>query len=485
MTTTVPLLVNAFHKQELTIEEHTQKVLVEARELNAKYHYFTVLCEKQAIARAQALDAMVKKGGASDLKLLGVPISVKDAICVKGVETTAASRILKGYKPPMNATAVQRCLDQGAIVIGKTVQDEFGFGGFSVNVGLGYKIPKNPFDPDRSTGGSSGGCAGFTRLTSFPHISLGESTGGSIVEPASFCGVIGLCPTYGRISRYGLLDYANTLDKIGPMTKRVEEAALALDVMAGRDEKDATTLSGSCNSQEFLSKSVSGLKVGVIKEAFGDGTDTLVAERVWRSIKCLESEGATYQELSLELPIKYGIPTYYTLSTSEASTNLAKLCGIRYGSHEDLEGTFNEYFTKVRSKHFGEEAKRRIMLGTFARMVGFRDAFYIKALKIRQRMTQEYLQAFKEFDVLITPTAPLLPPTFAEIEKLTPLQQYMIDTLTVGPNLAGLPHLNMPIGLIKGLPVGALCIASHCNESKLIQVARCLEKDPTIGGEDQ
>lgn len=475
MTPSVSSLIASFRKGA-SIEEHTRAVLAEAREINEHYHYFTTLCEKEALERAAFLDKKVTQGTAQNLHLLGVPLSVKDAICVAGVESTAGSRILKGYHPPFNATAAQKCIDAGAIIIGKTSQDEFGFGGFSVNVGLDFKIPKHPFDPDVSTGGSSGGCAGITQKTRFPHLSLAESTGGSIVAPASFCGVVGLCPTYGRVSRYGLIDYANTLDKIGPLAKTVEEAALLMDTIAGPDEKDGTTLHAPCATQPTLTHGVKGLRIGVVKEAFGEGTDNVVAEIVWNSIHVLEKNGATYEECSLPLTANYGVPTYYILATCEASTNLAKLCGLRYGMHEELAGTFNDYFTAVRSKHFGAEAKRRIMLGTFARMVGFRDAFYIKALKARQLIADEYAALFKKFDILVTPTSPILPPSFSHLKKLTPLQHYMLDILNVGPNLAGLPHLNVPVGVKKNLPVGALLIGSHHDEAMLLRAGQVLEQ---------
>lgn len=458
-----------------SIEENTHKVLEEATKVNKEYHYFNTICSDVAIKRAKGLDQQIKKGKKTG-KLLGVPISVKDAICVRGVESTAGSRILEGYIPPFNATVVQRCLDEGAVVIGKTAQDEFGFGGFSVNVGIGHAIPKNPFDPKRSTGGSSGGCAGFTQKTRHAHLSLGESTGGSIVEPASFCGVVGLCPTYGRVSRYGLMDYANSLDKIGPMAKTVEEAALLLEIISGRDDHESTTLNAPVEPYtKNVKKSIKGMKIGVIKEAFAEGVEPAVEKRVWNGVKKLEKGGASYEEVSLKLPITYGISAYYLVATSEASTNLAKYCGMRYGKQDKLEGNFNEYFTRIRSAYFGEEAKRRIMLGTFARMAGYRDAYYLKALKVRTLIIQEYKKAFKKFDALITPTSPVLPPTFEEIAKLTPLQHYLLDIMTVSPNLAGLPHMNMTCGMEKDLPVGMLLTADHSQEGKLVQLGSWLE----------
>ncbi|MBI4149770.1 Asp-tRNA(Asn)/Glu-tRNA(Gln) amidotransferase subunit GatA [Candidatus Woesearchaeota archaeon] len=468
-------VVELIRKGNLSIEESTHKVIEEVKKLTSEYNYFNTIAADTAIKRAKELDAQIKKGKKSG-KLLGIPISVKDSICVKGMESTGGSRILEGYIPPFNATAVQRCLDEGAIVIGKTSQDEFGFGGFSVNVGVGYKVPKNPFDKTRTCGGSSGGCAGYTQKTAYNQLSIGESTGGSIVEPASFCGIVGLCPTYGRVSRYGLMDFSNAMDKIGPMTRTLEDAALLLEVIAGFDSNESTTINAPVDSYtKVLKKSLKGMKFAVIKEAFAEGLDPAVEKHVWNGIKKLESAGATYEEISLKIPIKYGISTYYLLGTSEASTNLAKYCGMRYGKQDKLEGSFNEYFTKVRSSYLGEEAKRRIMLGTFARMAGYRDAYYLKALKVRTLMINEYKKAFKKYDVLATPTVSILPPKFSEIEKLTPLQCYMIDVLTVGPNIAGLPHLNMPVGMEKGLPVGMLLTADHLQEGKLVQLGSWLE----------
>ena len=472
---------------ELDIVEHTEMILQEAEKLNPEYHYFNVISKDLARMQAKELQREIqtslklkdkkKLQQLQQKKLLGVPISVKDAICVKGVESTAGSRILKGYLPPFNATVISRSINEGGIIIGKTSQDEFGFGGFNVNVGLDYQVPKNPFDKNRTTGGSSGGGSGFVQLTKYTHASLTESTGGSIVEPAAFCGVVGLCPTYGRVSRYGLMDFANSLDKIGATGKATADVAVLLQSIAGFDQRNATTTDIPVEDYpSFVGKPIKGLKIGVLSVAFGEGTDSFVAERVWKGIKALESEGASYEEVNLELPITMGVPTYYLIATSEASTNLAKYCGLRYGKHEPLEGSFNEYFTLVRSKNLGEEAKRRIMLGTFARMAGYRDACYLKALKVRTKMIEEYKKLFTKYDVLMTPTAPIIAPKFDEIAKLTPLQHYMIDIFTVGPNIAGLPHISVPVGKQNGMPVGALAIADHFKESTLIKLGSVLEK---------
>lgn len=466
--------IKKIKNNEIDIVEHTHKVIEECKKVNREYHYFNVISEKLALKQAESVKKEIKK---INKKLLGLPVSVKDCICVKDVESRAGSRILEGYRPLFDATVIEKIKNEGAIIIGKTSQDEFGFGGFSTNVGLGFKVPLNPFDKERSCGGSSGGSAGITQKADFPHISLGESTGGSIVNPASFCGIVGLCPTYGRVSRYGLIDYANSLDKIGPMSKTVEDAAFLLELIAGFDNRESTTINKPVeNYLSYLNKNVKNMKIGVIKESLSKGTDEEIKNKVWDGIKKLESKGVKYEEVSLPVTMGYGIATYYLIATAEASTNLAKYCGMRYGKHEKLEGSFNEYFTKVRSANFGEEAKRRIILGTFARMAGFRDAYYIKATKVRTLIIKEYKNLFKRFDVLVSPTVPILPPKFKDIEKLSLLQNYMIDILTAGPNLAGLPHMNVPIGFEKGLPVGMMLIADHLNEGKLIQVGNALEK---------
>lgn len=435
----------------------------ETRRIDAEYHFFNGICEVEP-----------QSSGA----LAGISISIKDCIVVKGVESRAGSRILECYKPVFDATVVEKIKNQGGLIIGKTAQDEFGFGSFSKNVGLGFKIPLNPVDKERCCGGSSGGSAGITAKAPFRHISIAESTGGSIVCPASFCGVYGLCPTYGLVSRYGLMDYANSLDKIGPMAKKIEDIALALNVIAGYDEKDSTSVKRE--KEDYLSYSnldAKGLRIGLIKEAFGDGVDKEVSRIVKEKVEELKHKGCSVTEISLPLNAKYSLAAYYLIAMCEASTNLAKYCGMRYGRHEQLEGNFNEYFSKVRSLNFGDEAKRRIIIGTFARMSGFRDAYYIKALKVRTKLIEEYKKAFNKFDVLISPTMPVIAPKFSEIEKLTPLQNYMMDTLTVGPNLAGMPHISIPVGKseIEKMPIGLMAIANHFGEGKLIQLATALK----------
>ena len=443
----------------IDIIEHTQKILEEAKKINKDYNYFNVISEELALQQANKLKERIKKDNKG--KLLGVPISVKDCICVKDIETTSGSRILKGYKPLFNATVIQKIIDEGGIIIGKTSQDEFGFGGFNTNVGLDYKIPRNPIDRERVTGGSSGGAAGFTRITKYTHIALAESTGGSIVNPASFCGVVGLCPTYGLVSRYGLIDYANSLDKIGGIAKNVEDVDILLDVIKGHDENDSTSLDKELNKYKDIKK------IGIVKEAFN--VDDEIKDKI---IARIDELGIKYEYISMPISVEYGIPTYYLIAPSEASTNLAKFCGMRYGIHEELDETYNEYFARVRSNNFGKEAKRRIMIGTFARMAGYRDAYYLKAMKVRTLIINEYQKAFKRFDLLLSPTIPITAPKIKDVDKLDIIENYMIDMLTVSPNLAGLPHISVNVGNNSSMPIGAMFIGNYLDEKKLIEIGK-------------
>ncbi|MFH0832374.1 MAG: amidase family protein [Candidatus Aenigmatarchaeota archaeon] len=416
--------------------------------------------------------------GKAEENLFGLPISVKDNICVKGMPSSAGSKILEDYIPPFDATSVARVRVCGGNVLGKTNQDEFGFGTFSTN--SQYGVPKNPLDPDRSCGGSSGGAAGLTSALAYPHVALAESTGGSISCPASFCSVVGLTPTYGLVSRYGLIDYANSLDKIGPIGKSVYDVALLLTMIAGHDNRDSTSIT----QHQLDAKGISAcydytkhanktdlkkIRIGVPKEYFKN-VDKRVEKSVWKAIKRLEGFGAKIQKISLPYT-KYALSSYYIIATAEASTNLSKYCGMRYGLHLELDGNFNEYFSKVRSKGFGDEAKRRIMLGTFCRMSGYRDAYYMKAMRVRTLIIQDFQKAFKKCDVIAAPTMPILPPKFTEIEKLTPIEQYQMDVLTVPANLAGIPMISLPCDRMVGLHL----LGNHLSEAKLIEVASAFE----------
>jgi aspartyl-tRNA(Asn)/glutamyl-tRNA(Gln) amidotransferase subunit A len=438
-------------------------ILEKSREIQKKYSPFITIADKIA-------DKIETK---SKGRLSGIAISVKDNICTAGMQTTAGSKILAGYLPPFNATCVEKILKEGGFVLGKTALDEFGFGTFSVN--CAYGIPKNPLDTSRSCGGSSGGASCLTAAADFQHIAIAESTGGSISCPAAFTGTVGLTPTYGRVSRWGLIDYANSLDKIGCIGKTVKDVALLLSIISGSDEYDSTVL--DLPAEDFtkcLKNDVKGMKIAVPKEYF-ENVDEKITKVVWSAIKKLEDAGASYKEISLP-HTNYSLPAYYIIAMAESSTNLAKFCGMRYGLHLPLQGNFDEYFSTVRAGGFGEEAKRRIILGTFARMAGWRDAYYLKALKVRTKVIEDFKKVFGNFDVLAAPTMPVVAPRFSDIEKLEPIQVYMMDILTVAPNLAGIPMISVPCGSVQGLPVGLHLMGDHLQEKKILQAAYVFEQ---------
>jgi len=449
-------------KGQINLEEFYIKLFSELTKLNQRYNFLITISESKP----------KKTGG----MLSGLPVSVKDNICTKGIQSTAGSRILEGYIPPFDATCIDRIRRDGGEIVGKTAQDEFGFGTFSTN--CGFAVPKNPIDPARSCGGSSGGAAGLVKALDMPHVAIAESTGGSISCPASFCGVTGLTPTYGLVSRYGLIDYANSLDKIGPIGKTVEDVALMLSVIAGHDRMDSTSISKKPeNYLSYLKNAdLKGIRIGIPKEYFGEGVDERISRKVMDSAERMQELGATCSGCSLPAT-KYSIPAYYIIATAEASTNLAKFCGMRYGRDEKIEGEFNEYFSKVRSMYFGEEAKRRILLGTFARMAGYRDQYYLKAMKVRTLIINDFKAAFKKFDVLVAPTMPITAPKFSDIKKMSPIENYMMDVLTVAPNLAGIPMLSVPCGDVNGMPVGMHIMGDHLQEGKILAVGNAFEKE--------
>jgi aspartyl-tRNA(Asn)/glutamyl-tRNA(Gln) amidotransferase subunit A len=403
----------------------------------------------------------------------GIPLVVKDSICTKGIQTTAGSKILRGFIPTYDATAVKLAKKAGCKVVGKATQDEFGFGTFSTNCAFG--VPKNPHDLSRSCGGSSGGVAGYVAASKSKVFGLGESTGGSISCPASFCGVVGLTPTYGLVSRYGLIDYASSLDRIGPITRTVKDAAWLLSKIAHYDRRDSTSIKKSAEDYTiYCGKSIKGLRIGIPKEYMRLASKS-VRDEITKATKTLETLGAKIIPISLKYT-DAALPAYYIIAFSEASTNLAKFCGMRYGLHEKLSSNFNTYFSKVRSEGFGEEAKRRILLGTFARMAGFQDQYYIKALKIRTLVIKDFQKVFKKVDVIAAPTMPIIAPTFSEIAELTPLDHYKMDVLTVPVSLAGLPHISIPVGSVENMPVGLHLISNYLEEGKIIQVGDAFEQ---------
>lgn len=414
--------------------------------------------------------------GDGDGRIAGVPVSLKDQICTQDFPTTAGSKMLETYRPPFDATVVQRLKADGANLIGKTNMDEFGFGTFCTN--SAFEVPKNPHDTDRVVGGSSGGAGALTAAMEYPHIALAESTGGSVSAPAAFCGVVGITPTYGRVSRYGLIDYANSLDKIGTMAKTVYGAALGLDIIAGKDEQDTTTVDRETGFVDNLDTDVDGLSIGVPTQYLEyEGVDDAVREEVWAAVKELESAGATVEEVDMpKLAMEYTVPAYYIVAVSEASTNLARYSGMRYGAESDPKNkSFNDYFAEIRTGYFGEEVKRRIMLGTYARMAGYRSKYYLKALKVRRLVIDEFKAAFNNYDVLAAPTMPIIAPTFDEVDELSPVEVYAMDTLTVGPNLTGMPHVSVPCGTVEGMPVGMHVIGDHFEEQQVLNAANAYQ----------
>jgi aspartyl-tRNA(Asn)/glutamyl-tRNA(Gln) amidotransferase subunit A len=464
---TVSDFITQASRKSIDMRDFYSRLFKRLGELDKTYNIFVTLSEDKALEQ-------VKKTRKHQGSLAGLPLSLKDNICCEGIQATAGSRILEGYVPPFDSTVALSSKSQGAVIIGKTNQDEFGFGWASTN--SGWKIPKNPHDPTRVTGGSSGGAAALVSSLKYPHIALGQSTGGSITSPSAFCGVVGLTPTYGLVSRYGLIDYGNSLDTIGPMARTAQDAALMLSVISGHDTRDPTTINQPPKDyHKDLKPSVEGLRIGVPKEYFREGIDPKVSACVWSAIGRLESLGATYEKISLPMTPD-AIAIYYIIATSEASTNLARFCGLRYGAEEPIEGDFNEYFSQVRSRYLGEEAKRRIILGTYSRMAGFRDQYYLKAMQARTLIIKEFRSAFKDFDILAAPSMPCIAPRFSDISSMTPLQHYMMDILTAAPKLAGIPTISIPCGLVGDMPAGLHLMANHLEEQTLLNSAQAYEE---------
>ncbi|MFT4250236.1 MAG: amidase family protein [Candidatus Woesearchaeota archaeon] len=444
----------------LEVVEVAEEVISVCEQYPAYFSFFDAsLVRKQA---QEVRDRLVS--GEEVGCLAGVFVSVKDNLCVEGVSSCANSRILEGYKPFFDATAVRLLRKQGAIILGKTSMDEFGFGSFNVNVGLGRSVPANPVDSSRVTGGSSGGSAALTAvLSSFPHVSLAESTGGSIACPASFCGVLGFTPSYGVVSRHGLISYANSLDKVGVMGLYEEDVSLVMRLLSVQDSSDSTSV--------VLPKTSSSVsRVGVFRP---QGVSEEVLEVFEEFVSSLKKEYEVV-EVSFPTTMKFGVSCYYVLAMCEASTNLACLSGLRYGKEGSKRGvSFSEYFSSVRSKHFNEESKRRVMLGTFARMAGYRDAFYERAARVRTLIIDEYKEVFEGVDVFVSPAMPMVAPLFEEVSSLSAAQTYAMDSLLVGPNLAGLPHMSVPLSS-KSLPVGALVVGGQLADKQVLSFVEAL-----------
>jgi aspartyl-tRNA(Asn)/glutamyl-tRNA(Gln) amidotransferase subunit A len=450
------------------VEQFYSKIKAEDPEI----HAYLTLCEDRALHHAKNIDNLVSKGAALP-PLAGVPVAIKDVMVTKGLRTTAGSKILENFIPPYDCTAVARLEAAGAIVLGKMNCDEFAMG--SSNENSAYGPVRNPRDKSRVPGGSSGGSAAAVAAGTAV-ATLGSDTGGSIRQPASFCGVVGLMPTYGRVSRYGLIAFASSLDHIGPLTKTVKDAAILLHVIAGRDPLDSTSTDVPVPDYEAdLSKPVSGLKIGVPKEYFGEGLDVDVRAAVEASISKLRAAGCEIIPISLP-HTTYAIPTYYVIATAEASANLARFDGVRYGHRSKSARTLVEMYRRSRDEGFGPEVKRRIMLGTYALSSGYYDAYYLKAQRVRTLLTRDFQEAFTKVDAIVTPTAPT--PAFKLGEKADdPLAMYLADIYTVTADLAGVPGISVPCGKSSsGLPIGLQVLGRHFDESTVLRVAAAVER---------
>ncbi|MCZ7356833.1 MAG: Asp-tRNA(Asn)/Glu-tRNA(Gln) amidotransferase subunit GatA [Candidatus Methanoperedens sp.] len=451
--------IHAESSEEI-IAEYFERI--EASKLNA----FITVSKESAISRAREIDSEGHEG-----TLAGIPIAIKDNISTKGIPTTCASKILTGYVPPYDAHVIERLKEAGAVIIGKTNMDEFAMG-TSTETSY-YGATRNPWDSGRVPGGSSGGSAASVAGGEVP-LSLGSDTGGSVRCPASFCGVVGLKPTYGVISRYGLISYANSLEQIGPFATNVRDVATLFDVIAGYDPRDSTSVQIEANYSSALKNDVKGLKIGVPEEYFGEGTDEKVEKSVRNAIQTLEDLGA--RSTSVTMPhTKYALSAYYIIAMSEASSNLARFDGMRYGLRTE-DSDWHTTFSQVRAAGFGDEVKRRILLGTYALSAGYHDKYYLKALKIRTLIKQDFERAFRDVDVLIAPTMPY--PAFRIGEKIDdPLSLYLADVDTVPINLAGVPSISVPCGFSGGLPVGMQVIGKHFDEATVLQTAYTFEEN--------
>jgi aspartyl-tRNA(Asn)/glutamyl-tRNA(Gln) amidotransferase subunit A len=434
---------------------------------NERLNAFLTIDRDRALATAATLDSQIRELVKTH-PLAGVPVAIKDNLCIDGVRTTCGSHILGDYIPPYTATAVSHLETAGAIVVGKTNCDEFAMGSSNENSAFG--AVRNPWNEEYVPGGSSGGSAVAVAAGLTP-ISLGSDTGGSIRQPASFCGVVGLKPTYGRVSRYGLIAFASSLDQIGPFGSNVRDVARVLQVISGRDRHDAT--SADIDVPDYLgalSGSVKGLRVGVPPECFGEGLDTEVRESVEAAIRNFEAMGARLVEVSLPR-MKHVVAVYYIIATAEASSNLARFDGVRYGFRAEEARTLGEMYRMTRSQGFGAEVKRRIMLGTFVLSSGYYDAYYEKAQRVRSMLVEDFAKAFQACDVIATPTAPT--PAFKLGEKTDdPLAMYLTDIYTVTINLAGVPAVSVPCGISSsGLPIGLQLIGNHFDEAPLLNAA--------------
>jgi len=456
---------DAVNSGEIPAKEWAEAVLRRIDAIDSELGVFLTMEREAVLRRAEAVDQTVKD---KKLPLAGVPIAIKDNICTSGLRTTCASRILENYVPPYNATVIDRLEEAGAVIVGKVNCDEFAMGSSTENSAL--RVTRNPYDPEHVPGGSSGGSAVAVASEMTP-LALGSDTGGSIRQPASFCNVLGLKPTYGRVSRYGLVAFASSLDCVSPIANSPRDIALLLSVIAGRDHHDATSAPTPVpDYMAELHKPVKGMKLGIPREFFGEGLDPEVRSIVETGIRNAEALGCELQEVSLP-HTQYAVADYYIIAPAEASSNLARYDGVKYGYRAPEYEDLIDMYKKSRSSGFGSEVKRRIMIGTYALSSGYYDAYYGRAMKVRTLIKRDYDRAFEKVDALLSPVSPVT--AFKIGEKMSdPLAMYLTDIYTVTANLAGIPALSLPCGFTRnGLPVGIQILADQFREGTLLQLA--------------
>lgn len=462
----------AIKNKEVTVLEATEAVLAQIEAKESAYHCYVTVDREGALAAAERIQRKIDAGELTG-PLAGVPVAIKDNMCTEGMLTTCSSKILGNFVPTFSSEAVLSLQKAGAVILGKTNMDEFAMGSTTETSAFG--VTKNPRNPEHVPGGSSGGSAAAVAAQECFY-ALGSDTGGSIRQPASYCGVVGLKPTYGTVSRYGLIAYGSSLDQIGPLCKDVTDCATIMEIIATHDPKDSTSVQrDDTDFTGALVDDVKGMKIGIPRDYFGEGLDPEVKEAVLAAAKVLEAKGAIVEEFDLSL-VEYAIPTYYTIAAAEASSNLERFDGIKYGYRtEEYEGLHNMY-KKSRSEGFGPEVKRRIMLGSFVLSSGYYDAYYLKALRVKALIKKAFDEAFAKYDVILGPVAPTTAPKLGA-SLSDPIKMYLSDIYTISVNLAGLPGLSIPCGMdSKGLPIGLQMIGDCFSEKKLIRAAFAYEQ---------
>ena len=474
MSLTAVELGKKIKAKEISVKEATQAYLDQIEKVEADVHSYVTIDKEGALKRVEEVQKLIDDGTLQS-PLAGVPVAIKDNMCTKGTRTTCSSKILENFVPTFTSEAVLNLEKAGAVIIGKTNMDEFAMG--STTETSYYGVTRNPWNLEHVPGGSSGGSCAAVAAGECAY-ALGSDTGGSIRQPSSFCGVTGIKPTYGTVSRYGLIAYGSSLDQIGPIAKDVTDCAAILETIASHDVKDSTSVEREYDFTSALVDDVKGMKIGIPRDYFGDGLSADVKEQILNAVKVLEEKGAVVEEFDLSL-VKYAIPAYYIIADAEASSNLARFDGVKYGYRtEEYEGLHNMY-KKTRSEGFGAEVKRRIMLGSFVLSSGYYDAYYLKALRTKALIKQAFDKAFAKYDMIVAPAAPTTAPELGK-SLSDPMKMYLSDIYTISVNLAGLPGISIPVGKdSKGLPVGMQLIGDCFQEKKIIQAAYTFEQTRT------